>query len=606
MRLGKVMLVALLAVIASGANAQQGFDKYGYPLYDSVAAQVVRYYKTGDLDASHRYRLAKKPDGWYVCVQEYNVTPNAYTRFRICWNKASGSYTQPTDVENSAEDYEATMAQLKDGSYTPNNFIVNLYYGYRGWTEDVFHALEGKNKLNDEELQALARAYCQEAFYRLGHWFDYNVTEKAFELEEKPNSMTPSQLDTFKYYHGKGLSTYYKLWKQNPNYENFIGNVYTKYSGEVMSLFTMLMQYQNMDEAMKVLRDGLFDPFMLNFAKNMLASCPPNAILFTYGDNDTYPLYYVQANYGFRKDVLVVNHTLLATSRYINAVRRGLLNDAGFPMKMKTEEYSGNKLEYLSVTDADAKKRLAATGLEFDLKTDYLFKNDIAVLDMLVKNKWKRPVCFTITSSPDCLLGLHKYVQLRGMVYELKKEKQDKECADVYTSKTDGVFGYGYLMQTMLHTEWEKLPFRDENVLRISTTYQGIFSRTAGALITIGDTKKAYEVIEKCLQVIPDKEIPYGVFLVNVPGMMVQCGYVESGNKLAEVLVANSIKQFDEYIVRTKEGDCADCSLRLREAIYLLQEMVTYAKDNYADKELIAKMEKDFEEKKIAYYGTIK
>ena len=117
------------------------------------------------------------------------------------------------------------------------------------------------------------------------------------------------------------------MYEINPNFETIVGSIHTKWSNEHMSAFLNLRVYQNEEVAKQELRDDLYDSFIIDVAKNYLMSCEKDAILFTNGDNDTYPLHYVQEQLGFRKDVLIINCTLLGSTRHINSYK-DKLNEA--------------------------------------------------------------------------------------------------------------------------------------------------------------------------------------------------------------------------------------------------------------------------------------
>ncbi|MBC8046952.1 MAG: DUF2723 domain-containing protein [Fimbriimonadaceae bacterium] len=211
-----------------------------------------------------------------------------------------------------------------------------------------------------------------------------------------------------------------------------------------------------------------------DFARNYLESCPPNAILFTQGDNDTYPLWYAQEVEGIRTDVRIINLSLLGVDWYINQLRHAA-NDAGnidlllgyekilgdkrnsirFDTKSKFQNrvvdlkeavlFMGNdnpeamsqstgenyipslkfKVAVDSATAAqnnlvpDNLKGNIVSEMPFDLKNKSLLKNDLMVLDIVASNISKRPICFAITVSPDAYLGLEKYFMQRSMVWQI-------------------------------------------------------------------------------------------------------------------------------------------------------------------------------------------
>lgn len=209
-----------------------------------------------------------------------------------------------------------------------------------------------------------------------------------------------------------------------------------------------------------------------DFARNYLESCPPNAILFTQGDNDTYPLWYAQEVEGIRTDVRIVNLSLAGVDWYINHLRHAT-NEAGLvDLITPQEKLIGDKrnsvrfnpnskfqtrtlemtdiVKFMGSDQAEALidgnnylpskkikvsvdtnavinnglvpeilKNNVVSSLNFELNKDLLLKNDFITMDIVAQNISKRPICFAITVSPDAFLGMEKYFLQTGMVYRL-------------------------------------------------------------------------------------------------------------------------------------------------------------------------------------------
>ena len=222
-----------------------------------------------------------------------------------------------------------------------------------------------------------------------------------------------------------------------------------------------------------------------DMATNYLESCAPNAILFTYGDNDTYPLWYAQEVENIRPDVRIVNLSLLGTDWYIRQMKQKMNESAPLPITMPNEKFeagvrdviyfndknistpvelkevfdfmtsddpqtkveyqSGESANYLptknfkltinadsliktgTATEADRARILPE--MDWKYASNYVTKDNLAMIDILAHNNWKRPVYFAITVGSENLMGLDKYLYNEGFANRLLPFKADTTVA---------------------------------------------------------------------------------------------------------------------------------------------------------------------------------
>ena len=594
------LLFAALVFLQGVLYAGKTDDKsQPYPAFDAVVVHESIYLPLpADSGVIEKYSLAKKPEGWVWQFEKYTNNDWRVTDSKLCWSAATKKF-----VTDAATNSDEVAAKVKNSFLSYGvlryDFERETYFGYRGWTDDVIHLLADSAKLCDRNLEALARAYSSEAFYRINQWSDFAVLERRMPLQEKSNCMSPAQLDTFRKYEHLSAATYLRLKKQNPMYETMVGGVSIKYSNEWLAAYLVLAYYQNDEEAMKELKDGLYDDFTIAFAKNLLNSCGRNGILITQGDNDTYPLYYVQAKYGYRRDVLVVNASLISTARYINYVRRGVFDAPAFPLAMPATAYAGDSLNYVHKTDARYKQLIEATGLNFDPVADYLYKGDVMFLSMIAANNWERPVYVSMSAAPEVALKMDRFFVAEGLAYRLTRNLSD--AAALYQAPVNTDFTYPFLMKQFEPTNWKKQPYITDDITWVALNYQGIFSRTAAALKEEEKYGDCAALLNKYMELFPESKIPYTVYMVDMPALYAKSKHPAEAKALAEELTKVGNDYYEAHINNGKNEELASWNKHMMEALYILQQLVPFVKENYTDISFVNKCESEFNAKHIEY-----
>jgi len=168
-------------------------------------------------------------------------------------------------------------------------------------------------------------------------------------------------------------------------------------------------------------RAGDWVPY--DYAYNLLNSCEPNGIIFTNGDNDTFPLWALQEAYGIRKDVRVVNLSLVNTDWYIKQLKK---LEPIVPISYTNAEIE-NLQPRVNPFEKPTPHTLKNAGLSLTLpgrNTQYALRvQDMMVLNIVDATKWTKPVYFAMTVSDDNLMGLDPYLQAQGLVFKLMKER---------------------------------------------------------------------------------------------------------------------------------------------------------------------------------------
>jgi hypothetical protein len=318
----------------------------------------------------------------------------------------------------------------------------------------------------------------------------------------------------------------------------------------------VLMGFQQWDD-----HDRSRKTLARDLAKNYLESCPPNAILFSFGDNDTYPLWYAQEVEGIRPDVRVVVNSLLGTDWYMNQLRYAVNKSAPFDVIFTPEQIQGNRRDavyFSALPGFDQKKyydlfgvlkdvigsddpkftsptedgepvnifpvrkfsvpvdinKVRANGtvnpgdsVVSDLKIDlpnrqFLLKNDLAIFAVIAASHWNRPVCFTSTQELNDL-GLSKYVRLTGLSYRLVPVENSTVDNDAAYKTIMEKFGYGGAEKNGVYFDEENR--RHLNSIRLA------HAQVAISLAQAGRKDSARQVLQHFDHSVKESNFPYGM-----------------------------------------------------------------------------------------------
>lgn len=380
-----------------------------------------------------------------------------------------------------------------------------------------------------------------------------------------------------------------------------------------------------------------------DMAKNYLNSCAPNAILFTFGDNDTYPLWYVQEVEGFRTDVRVVNLSLLGSDWYMKQMMHKVNDADALPLNIDPEKikdgvrdvifYQDRGIaDYVNIEDlltvmlsdnpqnqaqlqsGEFVNILPTKKMKFNINKDQVIANNVvpkewidsiaetmyweynqnhvtraelSILSILANNKWERPVYFTITTPETSYIGLDRYLVSEGFALRLMPIDMGLEIGEpasiINTDATYHNIVNNYTWGNIAHT-----PYLDPDSYRYLSMFAGsIFGQTAQNLLMQDKVEEAKQVVNEAYLNLPKRTYSMGEAMNYYPLVeaMYAVGEKEKGFEVAsrnlDFIGQNLAYYFD--IATTKPN------LEVRNIRYGLTAIVRYKTiaDQSGDAELI-------------------
>ncbi|MEM6264910.1 MAG: DUF2723 domain-containing protein [Bacteroidota bacterium] len=267
-------------------------------------------------------------------------------------------------------------------------------------------------------------------------------------------------------------------------------------------------------------------------AYNLLNSLDQNAVLFTNGDNDTFPLWYIQEVENIRPDVRVLCLSYVNTDWYVQQMYQQMNESTPLPLSLKEDEYTGqqNQAKYFPGTKKNLQLKLPVSAqnmmdkgiiserelpyvksiMEWTIPTRagggnrYLELKDWVIINLITnvaKEGWDRPVYFANTVAPSSFLGLEPNLRLEGLAYRIMpfRMPQERDPYDPYKSFVDPVRMYDNLIGKFRYRNLaNKGVYYDDNINRMVSNYHGVFYRLANFYLREADK------LERQLQVVGD------------------------------------------------------------------------------------------------------
>ncbi len=396
---------------------------------------------------------------------------------------------------------------------------------------------------------------------------------------------------------GMAVLAFYSLLKERVNLGNSMGALV---AGGLVMIAPLLMGFQNFDDHSRRHHSGARD-----YASNFLESCEPNAIIFTYGDNDTYPLWYAQEVENIRRDVRVVNLSLIAVDWYIDQLRRKVNDSAPIKMTIPASEYRGFKRNQIFVDPRGNGTRMPLqqaikfageyhpiplssgkqlesflpskqlfipidrnkivqnniispsevndlpAAVEFNVNKQYILKGDLAVLDILASNIWERPIYFAVTVRSESLQGLDEYLQMEGLglkIIPIKAGKDPLVPGVLGKGRVDSQKVYDNVMNKFRWGNFDKHRlYVDKSFGPSIQSHRYMLLRAIQDFIKKGDNAKAIELTDKYFEAFPHMNFPYDYNTIYFINSYMSAGANDKAKEVMKVLANETAEHLIFY-----------------------------------------------------------
>jgi len=388
----------------------------------------------------------------------------------------------------------------------------------------------------------------------------------------------------------------------------------------------------------------------LEMAKNYLNSCEPNAILFVNADNDTYPLWYIQEVEGYRTDVRVVNLQFLSSESYLNQMKRQQDKSAPLPIKMTNNQYKDGTRDYFRYVDyglkdsvelsdllavltsdnkddkiemndgtlenflptkkfklsVDKAQILAtntvskadegkiASQMEWTFPKNNAFKADLAMLDIIQTNNWKRPIYFSIGISSDSYIGLDKYLYMEGSTYRLLPLQPKAEANKFELTNNNLAFEH---YQNFEFAGYKTAKYIDPESRRVLQGTWSFANTLTENLLKENQTAMAKKVVDKSLSELPLRNWSISD-TVNKVSLIANLNQLKMDAKAIEISqqTAKYVAQEFDYILSLNPEQQINLLNDIKRGMYVLQSL-----QEIADKSKQTSLHKLLNQKIIDY-----
>lgn len=503
------------------------------------------------------------------------------TQGYFSWDVSSGNWRSGIGFIDNMRLYDDALepASMKNNKANNNYYFLPLILGLIGL---FWHLLK-----RPKDFVFLAML-----FLITGLGIIFYTNQPPNEPRERDYALVGSFL-TFSIWAGFAVMALFQLFRDRLNLKQ--GFAAAGLSIALALAAPVVMLNQNFDD-----HDRSEHRASRDYATNFLNSVEKDAIIFTYGDNDTYPLWYAQEVENVRPDVRVVNLSLIAVDWYINKLRNKMNESEPLKFSITKENYRGYKRNVLffdpnntaampfqaALKVMNSKKRIAGatTKMEgyvptkkifipfndqlarklgiaketrptesivfnYPANKQYLQKDEIAILDIIGSNIHERPIYFAVTCENSKLQGINDYTQLEGLALRVVpyKTKGMTQGGIAYSGDVAAEKAYDNIMNKWKWGNFDtKELFVDDSYGAATYAMRTVMKRTAAYFLQNGDKAKAVELSKKYFEAFPNMNFKYTYDVMPFMEVLVRGGALDDAKKHIRIM-ANECKEHLDF-----------------------------------------------------------